>query len=263
MMTELISQLETLTQSFYAMEDWINGELIYRMLQRVAIVFLVAYLFRKSRAFELLVKNSMRKRDWLALYVIFAAISILGSVLADLVTIEAVSSDWSSAHIVNIEHAIFADSSRALASQANTQIETRSIGAVLAGFLGGPLLGLSVGASSGLFRYLMGGNAAIPGAIGTTVTGLIAGLVYLIILKTRPGKRFNWKLAFVTTCLGEIVMKVAVLFSVIVNHEPLAKGIALIQVTMLPNTIGNAIGAALFVTTATMKELVLHFQLTR
>ncbi len=248
MMTELTSQLETLIQSFYAMEGWINGELIYRMLQRVAIVFLVAFLFSKSLAFELLIKNSMRKRDWLALYVIFAAISILGSVLADLVTIEAVSSHWSFAHIVNIEHAIFADSSQSMASQANIQVESRSIGAVLAGFLGGPLLGLSVGASSGLFRYLMGGDAAIGGCIGTTLTGLIAGLVYLIVLKTRPEKRFNWKLAFATTCLGEIVMKAAIIVSVIVNHEPLAKGIALIQITTIPNTIGNAIGAALFVT---------------
>ena len=134
MMTELTSQLETLIQSFYAMEGWINCELIYRMLQRVAIVFLVAFLFSKSLAFELLIKNSMRKRDWLALYIIFAAISILGSVLADLVTIEAVSSHWSSAHIVNIEHAIFADSSQSMASQANIQVESRSIGAVLAGF---------------------------------------------------------------------------------------------------------------------------------
>lgn len=248
MLAELTSQLQTLIQSFYAMEGWINGELIYRMLQRVAIVFLVAFLFSKSRAFELLIKNSMRKRDWFALYVIFAAISILGSVLADLVTIETVSSDWVSARIVNIEHAIFADSSQTVALQANIQIESRSIGAVLAGFLGGPLLGLSVGISSGLFRYLMGGDAAIGGGIGTTLTGLIAGIVHLIVLKTRPEKRFNWKLAFVTTCLGEIVMKVAIIFSVIVNHEPLAKGIALIQITTIPNTIGNAIGAALVVT---------------
>ena len=94
----------------------------------------------------------------------------------------------------------------------------------------------------------MGGDAAIGGCIGTTLTGLIAGLVYLIALKTRPANRFNWKLAFATTCLGEIVMKAAIIFSVIMNHEPLAKGIALIQVTTIPNTIGNAIGAALFVT---------------
>ncbi len=243
-MTEWIAQFESIIQNFNETEGWINGQLIYAMFQRVTVMFFIAFLFSKSKAFELLIKNSMRKRDWLALYAIFAIISIIGSMLGDFVTIQSKNSHWTQVKIINIEPAIFAEQLPKSDLHANIQVESRAIGAVLAGFLGGPLLGFSVGASSGFYRYLMGGDAAIGGALGTTLAGLIAGLVYLVVLKTHPEKRFNWKLVFVTTCLGEIVMKGLVILS----NAPLAKGVALIQITALPNILGNGIGAALFIT---------------
>ena len=242
-MNEWTTLLETLIQHINAMEGWINGPLIYAMLQRVAVIFLIAFLFSKSRAFELLIKDSMRKRDWLALYVIFAAISILGTLLGNLVTIQAETSDWLHTHIVSIEYASIADAVPVSDLQANTQVESRTIGTILAGFLGGPLLGVSVGITAGTYRYFMGGDAAIGGSLGTALTGLLAGLVYLLVLKTRPEERFNWKLVFITACLGEIAMKLLVLLS----NQPVAKGIAMIQITAIPNIIGNASGAALFI----------------
>jgi two-component system LytT family sensor kinase len=244
LMTEWTAQLESIIQHFNATEGWVNGELIYAMFQRVSVMFFIAFLFSKSKAFELLIKNSMRKRDWFALYAIFAVISIIGSVLGDLVTIQAENNTWTQVKIIDVEPAVFAEELPPSELQANIQVESRAIGAVLAGFLGGPLLGLTVGASSGFYRYLMGGDAAIGGAFGTALAGLIAGFVYLIVLKTHPEQRFNWKLVFITTCLGEIVMKVLV----IISNAPLAKGIALIQITTVPNILGNGIGAALFIT---------------
>lgn len=243
-MSEWTALLEFLIQKFSEMEGWINGQLIYSTLQRVAIICLIAFLFSKSRAFELLIKNSMRKRDWLALYAIFAAISILGSLLGDLVTIHARTADWVQTHIASIEPAVFANATSESPLYANIQVESRTIGAILAGFLGGPLLGTFVGITAGAYRYYMGGDAAIGGSLGTALTGLIAGLVYLIVLKTQPEQRFNWKLVFVTACLAETVMKGLVLLS----NWPLAKGIAMIQITTVPNIFGNAVGAALFIT---------------
>jgi two-component system LytT family sensor kinase len=243
-MTEWIAQFEYIIQHFNETEGWINGQLIYAMFQRVTVMFFIAFLFSKSNAFELLIKNSMRKRDWLALYAIFSIVSIIGSMLGDFVTIQSENNHWTQVKIINIEPAIFAEELSKSDLHANIQVESRAIGAVLAGFLGGPLLGFSVGASSGFYRYLMGGDAAIGGALGTTLAGLIAGLVYLVVLKTHPEQRFNWKLVFVTTCLGEIVMKGLVILS----NAPLAKGVALIQITALPNILGNGIGAALFIT---------------
>ena len=156
------------------LRDWFNAQLIFAMCQRVAIIFVIAFLFSKSKAFELLVKNTMRKRDWVFLYAIFFFISSMGSIIADQVTIQATESHWDDAAIIKIEPALFADNSTENPQIATTQVDARAIGTVLAGILGGPVLGVSVGLSSGLFRYLMGGDAALAGACGTTLAGLLA-----------------------------------------------------------------------------------------
>ncbi|MCK5831901.1 MAG: histidine kinase [Methylococcales bacterium] len=245
-MSEWNSQLAFLIQHFNAMEGWINGELIYAMFQRIGVMFIIAFLFSKSKAFELLIKNSMRSIDWLKLYVIFTAISMTGSILGDLVILKDETNDWQQVSICHIQPAIFPKETTLDCPEgkvATIQVESRAIGAVLAGFLGGPLLGFLVGASAGAFRLLMEGDAAVAGAIGTTLAGLLAGLFYWVILKMHPEQRFNWKWVFIITCLGELVMKGIVIYT----NAPLAKGIALIKITMLPNTIGNGLGAALFV----------------
>ncbi len=222
---------------------WFHAEIFFSMCQHVAIIFVIAFLFSQSKAFELLVKNNMRKRDWLVLYVVFFCISITGSIIADQVTIYTHAGDWLDTTIVKVEPALFANNRIDHQHTASTQVEARSIGAVLAGLLGGPLLGGAVGISSGVVRYFMGGDAALAGAIGTSLAGLVAGLIYLLVLKIQPGMRFNWKISFLTACLVELIMKGMVFLTASVDQA-----LAMIQITLIPNTIGNAIGAALFVT---------------
>lgn len=244
MMMDWIQQIQFPDGSLGFLRDWFNTQLIFAMGQRVAIIFVIAYLFSKSKAFELLVKNTMGKRDWVVLYVIFFFISSMGSIIADQVTIHTAESHWADSGIIKIEPALFADNSMENSLIATTQVEARTIGAVLAGLLGGPVLGAAVGVSAGLARYLMGGDAALAGAFGTALAGLVAGLIYLLVLRVKPSMRFNWKVAFFTACLVELVMKCMVF----ITNPPLAKGLAMIQVTTIPNTLGNGIGAALFVT---------------
>ncbi len=239
----------TQRQNFYSvslsiLDDWVNAGLIFSMFQHVSLIFVIAFLFSKSKAFELLIKNTMRKRDWLVLFAIFFCISFMGSVIADQVTIYSDTNQWADATVFKTEAAILASEPIKHPHYASIQIDARSIGAVLAGLLGGPLLGGAVGVSSGLARFFMGGDAALAGAIGTSLAGLVAGLVYLIVLKIKPGLRFDWKVAFLTTSLVELIMK----GMVVLTTPDLAKGLALIQITALPNTLGNSIGAALFVT---------------
>lgn len=64
-----------------------------------------------------------------------------------------------------------------------TQVDSRSIGAVLAGFLGGPVLGTAAGLTAGIYRYGLGGATDMAGLLGTTLTGLLSGLVYLLMPK--------------------------------------------------------------------------------
>ena len=242
-MMDWIQQIEFSASSLGLLKDWFNAQLIFSMCQLVAVIFVIAFLFSKSKAFELLVKNTLRKRDWLILYAIFFFISSMGSIIADQVTIQTVENSWATTAVIKIEPALFADNSMENPLIATTQTDARAIGSVLAGLLGGPVLGASVGISAGIIRYLMGGDAALAGAIGTALAGLVAGLIYLLVLRVRPSMRFNWKVAFFTVCLVEVMMK----YFVIITNPPLAKGLAMIQVTAIPNTLGNGIGTALFV----------------
>ena len=243
MIMDWIQQIEFSSGNLDFIRHWINVQLIFAMCQRVAIIFVIAILFSKSKAFELLLKNTMQKRDWVVLYAIFFFISSMGSMIADQVTIHTAESHWADSVIIKIEPALFAENSMENPQIATTQVEARSIGAILAGLLGGPLLGSAVGISAGLVRYLMGGDAALAGTIGTTLAGLVAGLIYLLVLRIQPSMRFNWKVAFFTACLVELIMKCIVF----ITNPPLAKGLAMIQVTAIPNTLGNGIGTALFV----------------
>ena len=188
-------------------KDWINGEIIFSMCQRLSIIFVIAFLFSKSQAFELLVKNSMRKRDWLVLYAVFFFISTTGSLIADLITIQTFDGSWLDSVIEKRELALFANDAVENKHSATIQVDSRAIGSVLAGLLGGPLLGGAVGLSAGLIRYLMGGDAAVAGAMGTFSAGFLAGLVYMVVLHIRPSMRFNWKIAFFTACFLELLMK--------------------------------------------------------
>ncbi|MCF6235483.1 MAG: histidine kinase [Gammaproteobacteria bacterium] len=229
--SDYFSQMLYAFPGISVLAPWFNSLLIIDILQQMALLFVVAFLFSRSGAFGLLVKDSLRTRDWLLLYLIFFAISAMGSVLASNVPLTPGGDDW-------------------------TQVDTRSIGAVLAGFLGGPLLGTAVGFTAGLYRWSLGGPTAMAGFIGTTLVGLIAGLVYMFFLKKNQEVRFGWKIAVVATCVGELIMKVLVLLTV----QPFDKALALIQITTVPSLIGNSIGAALFVTILNDKERlgVLH-----
>jgi len=204
---------------------WLNNAHLFSIFQQVAILFVIAFLFSRSSAFQLLVKNSLRKRDWLLLYGIFSFISVMGSVLATNVPLTPEGNDW-------------------------TQVDSRSIGAVLAGFLGGPVLGTAVGLTAGLYRYNLGGATAMAGLLGTTLTGMISGLIYLLMVRKNQAMRFDWKIAVATVCTAELMMK-ALVFPFANSFN---EALALIQITTLPSLIGNSIGAALFVTILNDKE---------
>ncbi len=204
---------------------WLNSAHIFDIFQQMAMLFVVAFLFSRSSAFQLLVKNSLRRRDWLLLYGIFSFISIMGSVLATNVPLTPGGDDW-------------------------TQVDSRSIGAVLAGFLGGPVLGTAVGLTAGLYRYSLGGATAMAGFLGTTLTGILSGLVYVLMVRRNQAIRFDWKIAVATVCIAELMMK-ALVFPF---ADSFGEALTLIQITTLPSLIGNSIGAALFVTILNDRE---------
>ncbi|WP_274866100.1 LytS/YhcK type 5TM receptor domain-containing protein, partial [Serratia marcescens] len=60
---------------------------------------------------------------------------------------------------------------------------TRAIGAVLGGLLGGPSVGFLVGLTGGLHRYTLGGMTDVACAISTVSEGLVGGIVHSIAMR--------------------------------------------------------------------------------
>ncbi|MFK5925693.1 MAG: sensor histidine kinase [Desulfuromusa sp.] len=186
--------------------------LIFELLQQTAVIVVIAYLFSKSPAMDYLSEGKLQPRQLLLLYVIFSLFSILGTYTG-----------------LPIQGAI-----------ANT----RAIGAVLAGLIGGPILGLSVGLTAGLHRFYLGGFTAFSCGVSTTVEGLIGGLVYLYLIRRKKSEQlFHPLVAFSATLVAEVLQMSIIL----ILARPFGDAVALVKVIAVPMISANSIGAALFI----------------
>lgn len=185
--------------------------LVYDLLQQMAIILVIAYLFSKSPVMNYLSGEKLRRKDRLVLYFVFSLLAIIGTYVG-----------------LPVQGAI-----------ANI----RAIGAVLAGLIGGPLLGLAVGLTAGLHRYLLGGFTAFSCGVSTTFEGLLGGLVYLYFVRRGlPDRVFLPRVALLTTLVAEIGQMLIIL----ALSRPYHDALALVQVIAVPMISANSIGAALF-----------------
>jgi two-component system LytT family sensor kinase len=120
---------------------------------------------------------------------------------------------------------------------------TRAVGAIVAGFVGGPWLGMAVGATAGFHRMTLGGYTALAGALATTMEGLIGGLVKRELERRGgPGRFPDWKLAGGITACSEVLH----MGWVMTVSRPIDDAIAVVGVIGPPMILANALGAALF-----------------
>lgn len=184
-------------------------DLIMMLLQQMSVFFVIVYMFSKSPAFKALAGDRQQFKHKVILYLTFTTLSILGTYFG-----------------LPIKGAI-----------ANT----RSIGAVMGGMLGGPYLGAAIGLTSGLHRYTMGGFTDLACGIATVCDGLIGGMAYLYLRKKNE-PFFNPKIAFFAAFYaGMMQMLIIVMLS-----RPFEDAVNLVQLIALPMILANATGAALF-----------------
>ena len=112
-------------------------KLVLDLLQQMSVFLVIAYLFTKSPMFRTLTSERLRFREKLILYLTFSIFSILGTYFG-----------------LPIQDAI-----------ANT----RAIGAVLAGIIGGPALGVAVGFTGGLHAQSLVAVIAVPMTLANSI----------------------------------------------------------------------------------------------
>ncbi|GAA4495422.1 sensor histidine kinase [Pseudaeromonas paramecii] len=186
--------------------------LVFSLFQQLSVFLVIAYLLSKTPLFHPLANYSVRWPHKVVIYCLFSAFCILGTYFG-----------------LEIQGAI-----------ANT----RAVGAVLGGLLGGPITGFFVGLTGGLHRWSLGGFTDLACAVSTTAEGLLGGLVHWYLLRRgRLDKLFSPALAFAVTLLAELLQMLIILLLA----QPFAQAWELVQLIAPPMLLANATGAALFI----------------
>lgn len=180
--------------------------LLLEMIKRISYAVILGLVISRLKLFDRLMINKLSRFDLIIFTFIFSSIAILGTYGG-----------------IPIQDAL-----------ANS----RMIGIMAAGLIGGPYLGTSVGIVSGLHRYSLGGFTALACTISSITEGIVVGLFQ----KYHKGKLIPWPIALGIGFFGEILQMLIILLVA----EPYEHAYALVSSIAVPMTIANSLGLALF-----------------
>jgi two-component system sensor histidine kinase LytS len=183
-------------------------DLLDAVIKNIAVLGVAAYLTTQLPPFRRALSQSQyRLQDKLVLICIFGFFSGVGNYLSIPV----------------------------MGALANTRI----VGAVAGGLLGGPVVGLGAGILGGIPRYFLGGYTVIPAIAANVIVGYLSGLVY-----TRYGVRnIGVKTALAASFGAELILKLLIL----TISSDLEEAWELERVIAIPTTFANCLGVMLFV----------------
>lgn len=150
--------------------------LMINMLERMSLIILFTYVILQTNIIKYLVKDEYNRKDKTIMILLFSMLSILGTYFGISVTDQSLAN-------------------------------SRPIGAIVAGYLGGPIIGIIVGCISGLHRYSLGGFTALACALSTIAEGAIGG--YFRILFNKRG--LNPFIAGLAAVMAEITQMIIIL----------------------------------------------------
>jgi len=110
-------------------------ELLFTLFKSMSVIATFAYILSRFSSVKHIFDDNFNKYGKIFLSIFFAVLSITGTFLGIIIM--------------------------------NAYANIRAIGAVMAGIIGGPLVGVSAGLIAGLHRYYLGGFTALACAIGT------------------------------------------------------------------------------------------------
>lgn len=183
--------------------------ILIALINSMCVVIVVAYILSRMKFFCDVVDRRLSAENQALLSLIFGLFSIYGTISG-----------------FSIVGAI-----------ANT----RYIGALLAGIIGGPFAGLGAGLIGGIHRYLSGGFTYVESAISTVVAGLVAGLVF-----NRGRFRRNGLISIRAAGILSVIILIYHYVQILVFCKPAEKAAILIQSVAIAMTLSNAGGVVIF-----------------
>jgi len=180
-------------------------ETLIQLVKLMALIAILAYLVTRTNWFFDVCNRKIGLKTGILVVAIFGLLSIFGN--------------YSGVEI--------------LGAIANV----RDLGAMIAGLLGGPVIGLATGLIGGVYRYGIGGFTAVPCAIATVLSGLFGGLIWLWKKKLVG---FVWATAFA------FAMESFHMALTLAIARPFSEALSVVQTVYLPMAIGNSFGMAVF-----------------
>ncbi|PYZ97696.1 sensor histidine kinase [Alteribacter lacisalsi] len=197
-------------------------ELMLAMLERLGIIVAAAFVMTRFKFVRHLIdRREIGSRHKLNVIVMFGLFGILGTYSG--ITVNAGEETY-------IRWAFDLGEGEAIAN-------SRVIGVVVAGLLGGWAVGLGAGLIAGVHRIFLGGFTGLACGIATILAGLLAGWFF------KKKRLVSLKTAFFVGALAEAIQMTIILIAA----RPFYQALQLVESIGLPMIVANGIGAAIFI----------------
>ncbi len=191
------------------------------MLERVGMIVAVAFILTRFQFFKNLVhQDKLNRKQEITAILFFGFFGIAGTYLG-------VALNMNTLHFNSVATILTSDEAIA---------NSRVIGIVVAGLLGGYRVGIGAGLIAGIHRMTLGGFTAISCGLSTIVAGVIAGTFY------RKGKALKPLTVFGIGALAEAMQ----MSMILLISKPFEKAFTLVEVIGMPMIVANGVGTALF-----------------
>ncbi|MBP1929996.1 sigma-B regulation protein RsbU (phosphoserine phosphatase) [Methanolinea mesophila] len=176
------------------------------LLQMMCVIIVVAYLLTRSKFFPEVLEGRLTIKVQLILILVFGALSVYGTLSG----VEVMGA------IVNV----------------------RDLGPMLAGLLGGPVVGVGAGLIGAAYRMSLGGFTMYSCSLSTVLAGFIGGLIWLAV-----GRKFA---GFTIAVLFAVLMEGLHMLLTLAIARPFDEAVAVVSTVALPMILANAAGMAVF-----------------
>jgi LytS/YehU family sensor histidine kinase len=212
-------------ECFENLRQLITGEvfmvdLISELIWRMCMIVTIAFLITRLKLFRQMIYQRLSWKGKIIMILVFGLFGIIGNYTG--IEIHPEIPNLPSGDGTN------SDSFKAIA-------DTRNIGVIIGGLIGGPAVGVGAGVIAGGHRYLLGGFISTATFILTVLGGLAAGFI---------GRKFSFKEKMLPLFI--LVISVCILFLQIILVPVFTKShdvaFLLIKYTGFPIIIVNGIG---------------------
>lgn len=182
------------------------GKSLLVLIEKSCVIIVVAYLITRSKFFMEILDSKFTIKNQMIMILIFGAISIYGT--------------YSGIEVFG--------------AMANV----RDFGPMIAGLVGGPVIGTGAGIIGGLFRYSLGGITSVPCSLATILSGFLGGLIYIL-----NRKRF---IGVAGAVIFAILMETLHMVLTLLLATPYSEAVIVVKSVALPMIFANALGVFIF-----------------